>query len=457
MEQKYQYRNLARIIIETKTPLAVGSGEKDMVTDQVVARDVNGLPYIPGTSIAGIIRHAVEEKGKVEFFGLDSIKKNSGKGSEIIFSSAQIVDEDGKVIEGLINERSDYLAQFDELPIRQHVRINEKGTAEKHGKFDEEVVYKGVRFCFEIELLSKDKNDSKFRSVLSELANDIIRIGGGTRKGFGEIEIVECKTKELYFSNPDELSAYIEKTSSLNDVFWKEISVNNDISKHADEGWTTYELRLMPDDFFLFASGFGDENADMTPVWETYFDWSSEKPEMREKSVLIPGSSVKGALSHRVAFHYNRIKKLFAGNPEAKTGVENPAIQALFGYTRKVKDEKGDEKEELKRGNVLISDVIQTRNEEQDKILNHVSIDRFTGGAMDGALFSENVVYGKNKEYILIFKVNKHALEDKEIEQSFEQSLRDIVTGMLPLGGGINRGHGCFSGKVYKNSNEITR
>jgi hypothetical protein len=28
---------------------------------------------------------------------------------------------------------------------------------------------------------------------------------------------------------------------------------------------------------------------------------------------------------------------------------------------------------------------------------------------------------------------------------------------MLPLGGGVNRGHGCFSGEVYKNSNEIKR
>jgi CRISPR/Cas system CSM-associated protein Csm3 (group 7 of RAMP superfamily) len=455
MVQKYKYRNLARIVVETKTPLAVGSGEKDMITDRVVVRDVNGLPCIPGTAIAGIIRHAIEEKGKVDFFGLESNKKKSGKGSEIIFSSAQIVDENGKVIEGLINDRSSYLSLFDNLPVRQHVCINEKGTAEKHGKFDEEIV-KGVRFCFEIELLSKEDNDLNFKRVLNELANDTVRIGGGTRKGFGKIEIVECKTKGLDLSNPDELNAYIEKTSSLNDVFWDSISANNDISEHNAEGWTTYELRLMPDDFFLFASGFGDENVDMTPVWETYFDWSSGKPEKKENAVLIPGSSVKGALSHRVAFHYNKLKKLFVGNPEAKAGVENLAVQKLFGYTRKVKDENGKEKEKSERGNVLISDVIQTRNGEQNKILNHVSIDRFTGGAIDGALFSESVVYGKDITYVLIFKVNNNALAD-EYREPFEQSLFDIAEGMLPLGGGVNRGHGCFSGKIYKNLNEIKR
>jgi CRISPR/Cas system CSM-associated protein Csm3 (group 7 of RAMP superfamily) len=208
---------------------------------------------------------------------------------------------------------------------------------------------------------------------------------------------------------------------------------------------------LKPDDFFLFGSGFGNEDADMIPVRETYFDWSSGKPVAKEKAVLIPGSSIKGAISHRVAFHYNKIKKFFAGNPNAKTGVENLAVQTLFGYTKKRKDENGKEKEELQRGNVLISDVIQVQDNEQNKILNHVSIDRFTGGAIDGALFSESVVYSNNDEpYNLTFKVNNEALNDDDIKQSFEQSLFDIAEGMLPLGGGVNRGHGCFSGKVYK-------
>ncbi len=50
---KYPYRSLARLIIETVTPLAVSSGEKGLYTDSLVARDVNDLPYIPGTAVAG--------------------------------------------------------------------------------------------------------------------------------------------------------------------------------------------------------------------------------------------------------------------------------------------------------------------------------------------------------------------------------------------------------------------
>ena len=62
---KYKFRHLARVIIEAKTPIAVGSGEKDVITDALVATDVNGLPYIPGTALAGVVRSMIgEEKSR---------------------------------------------------------------------------------------------------------------------------------------------------------------------------------------------------------------------------------------------------------------------------------------------------------------------------------------------------------------------------------------------------------
>ena len=64
---KYTHRYLARVIIEATTPLAIGSGEKNMITDQIILSDVNGLPYIPGTSLAGIIRHALGEEISIQF------------------------------------------------------------------------------------------------------------------------------------------------------------------------------------------------------------------------------------------------------------------------------------------------------------------------------------------------------------------------------------------------------
>ena len=64
----YIHRFLARFVIEAKTPLAVGSGEKDITTDALVATDVNGLPYIPGTAIAGVVRSMIGEESAKTFF-----------------------------------------------------------------------------------------------------------------------------------------------------------------------------------------------------------------------------------------------------------------------------------------------------------------------------------------------------------------------------------------------------
>lgn len=482
-KMRYQYRNIIKLVVETVTPLSVSSGTKGLRTDSIVARDVNGLPYISGAALTGVIRHAVKDVGFDDsFFGFpaEPDKENLGKGSEIIFSSAQIVDENSNAVEELINHKSDYLQCFEELPIRQHVRIDERGVAKKQGKFDEEVVYKGTRFCFEIELLSSEQNDQNLKRVLDELAKDTIRIGGGTRKGFGEIKIVDNKYqfKQFDLSKQEDLNAYIQKTSSLNDKFWDSISpecVSLD-AQNEDKTWSEYKLELTPDDFFLFSSGFGDDEADMTPVTESFIDWSTGKPEMKEDAILIPGSSVKGAVAHRVAYHYNKLKDVsieklnVSGIPELlkkdyrfpddfdstklecwqKMAVDyNPAVRVLFGYTSQ------DEKEQ-KRGNVLISDVIQGRYDDKNKkILNHVLIDRFTGGTIDGALFSENIIVGSGEIYTLVFKVKNDVLEDESVEKAFKEALLDITKGLLPLGGGTNRGHGCFNGKLYKNLEEV--
>ena len=68
-ETKYTHRHLARFIIEAVTPLAIGSGQSDIFSDALVIRDVNGLPYIPGSSLAGIVRSMIPEEEAKLIFG----------------------------------------------------------------------------------------------------------------------------------------------------------------------------------------------------------------------------------------------------------------------------------------------------------------------------------------------------------------------------------------------------
>ena len=44
--------------------------------------------------------------------------------------------------------------------------------------------------------------------------------------------------------------------------------------------------------------------------------------------------------------------------------------------------------------------------------------------------------------------VEKEALQDEDVRKAFEKALQDICDGLLPLGGGTNRGNGIFIGTL---------
>lgn len=456
---RYTHRHIVRLTVEAATPLAVGTGKgSDILTDAPVAKDVNGLPYIPATSIAGVLRHAmgyVDNKTDGNPFGyIDGADNDdSGHGSDIIFTDAVMVGKNGKALDGIqdIDWDDEFYRAFQDLPIRQHVRINDKGTADNknNGKFDNEVVYKGTRFVFEIELMSdsddKDSADKHITDAINRLRYCTLRIGGGTRKGYGKLKIIKCLKASLDLSTPEDLEKYLKKSSSLAED-WDGFTEVSEIESLDDSKWTHYQLKLKPLDFFMFGSGMGDSDADNVYVSELVV--SQGESIDNNKRVLIPGSSVKGAIAHRTAYHYNKIKKRFAGEqkPEDITGCNNEAVAAIFG------EKKSDNT--FTRGRLLIDDVIKGQAEPKSKPFFHNKIDQFTGGTMDGALFQEKVIYDKDAEYTFDIYVETDALKD-EVVNAFEQSLRDICTGLLPLGGITNRGNGIFTGTATKDNEPL--
>ena len=453
MENKYRF--LAKIIIEAKSPLNIGSGNKGIKSDSLVLRDVNGLPFIPGTTIAGLLRHTL---GKDE----ERLMGSQEMGSPLIITEAKMLDCDGTVLDGILSQETlntKFLQNFRQLPIRQHAKIGHRGATLKSGKFDEEIVLKGTRFCFEMEMLSAEADDAAFRQLLNTLMSDTFRIGSGSRSGFGEIDIVghQCQYKMIDLAIEEQREWYLKKSSSLSEE-WKDADILK-LQKPKTKGWAAYEIELKPVDFLLFGSGFGNDKADMTFVRETFIDWSGECAQVidRERVVLIPASSVKGALSHRTAFHYNRLTQVFADalNDEERmkyVGKNNTAVKALFGSEGEPTDGKLQNK---KRGNVLMSDIIE-EVPLSTKVLNHVSIDRFTGGAIDGALFNEETLFAKGHTFILNLMVDNAAFKsDDLVKTAFEETLKDLCSGMLSLGGGVNRGNGCFEGTIKRDGELI--
>ena len=425
---------IAHITFEAKTALKIGSKNADFLQDSPIQKDWNGLPMILGTSLTGVLRKEFEDEIAKNIFGTGDL------GSKTIISNALILNEKKEVTESLLldSKKSDFLQKFIVLPIREHNAMNDKGVTIKNAKFDEEVIYKGTRFKFSIEMLNENVNDkNNFFQLLDLLSKDSFRIGAGSSKGFGQIKVIEI-TYDEFDVNSDE---YVNLSSSLN--INTKLSETHKIKEFDDEKYIKYKLILTPDDFFMFGSGFGDDEADMTPVFEDIVDY--EKQDLIKEKVLIPASSVKGAISHRTTYHYNLINKNFI-----KENGENKAevVETIFGS-------KKDKEKDSFKGNILISDIYLDKTSSKDtKVFDHVSIDRFTGGAIDSALFQEKTISSK-ETFTLEILINKEKVKDEVALESFEKALKDITTGMLSLGGATTKGHGIFSGKVLKNGVEI--
>ena len=443
----HTHRYIARFIIEAETPFFVGSGEASLLKDALVFKDVNGFPMIPGTSLAGVLRHAFDNENKnVQWKSIFGDNDTKGAASRLKVSSALMMLNETKCSEGILDDNEldeKTLARYTNLPSRQHVRINDKGVA-TNGLFDNEIVYKGTRFIFELELRGTQNDTEKWAELLNYIQNPTFRLGSGTRNGYGSLKVISNFNRVFDLTEEIGLNTYLDFNPSLNaSLKWKQVG---QFSKVHDS-YVHYELHIKPDSFFIFSEGFGDDDVNNKPLEEEIVRYNSNRIEFIPNNTVIPASSIKGAIAHRVAFYYNKLNNQFAEN--GKIGSDNNAVFELFG------DMGGSKNRSAKAGNVFLNDQYFTDVEIlNDKIFNHVAIDRFTGGAMQGALFSEKVSNLLADSISLSIYVKKEDYSDKVID-AFEETLKDICNGLLPLGGMTTKGNGMFTGVLLKNGKEV--
>ena len=69
---------------------------------------------------------------------------------------------------------------------------------------------------------------------------------------------------------------------------------------------------------------------------------------------------------------------------------------------------------------------------------------------------NEETLFAKGHTFILNLMVNNAAFKGNDlVKTAFEDTLKDLCSGMLPLGGGVNRGNGCFEGTIKRNGELI--
>src|SRR5271169_2574640 len=150
-------RYAARVTIEFTTPFIIGAGDPDLFSDAVFVADANGLPALPGSSIAGVLRHeltaSINNGSSMSKDIIDDLfgfqEKDAGKGSRLRVSWGCIHDSRNIPVEGIADPArldGEVLNKARYAMQRDHVCITHKGTAKKQGKFDERSVTAGHRF-----------------------------------------------------------------------------------------------------------------------------------------------------------------------------------------------------------------------------------------------------------------------------------------------------------------------
>lgn len=440
---------IKRYIIEAQTALCNGSGKDDSLADELILRDHNGFPIILGSSLAGIIKHYMPQNDSetIKFFG-SAMNEDDGEGSLITTSPIRMILNNNKVSESFLDfendsELNELLYRYTNLPMREHVHLDHRGTNLTGSLFDHEVVYKGTRFVFELSLETDEEKDKTYFSKIDEFIHSpLFRLGGKTRNGLGAFKVLKTFSKDFNLLDKKDLKDYLNFKTTLDNINNLEFKATMLDYK---TNCTHYALHLAPDNFFIFGGNEITHEADRQFKTEYVVEYNKNNKIEFKEQVLIPATSIKGAISHRVAYYYNLKNKVFSDTKDINFSenvyTKNKAVNAVFGSAKGSVEKKLAHTENQ---GAWISNDVYLDAPKKSKVFNHVAIDRFTGGAMDGALFSEKVATGCQFTFESFLVKNL----EPEYKDALKKALIEITHGMLPLGGMTTKGHGYFNGEL---------
>ena len=468
MIPRKRYLHLARIVLQNRTALSLVTGHPDNAFDTSLVRDANGLPALPGTAIAGVLRSLYARLKAQDAGAINSVFGHASPGaSEVsalqtswgMIHSAQdrpvFGMQLGSQLEAL--ERDPLLSMLlEDRYQRERVRINHRGSASDEGKFDRAVLPAGCRFSVELTFESEQAEDAAWSEVLGLLAHPLFRLGANTHSGLGSVDVIRCLGRSFDLHSADDARAFRDLSPDLGDV---EGLVPVEPPTLSIPGCIGGALELEPEDFYRFG---GDEDpfeqnverpADLLPRFEPSVIWKGGCADLNPSRLLVPASSIKGALAHRFTWHYNALIGVFAEDVLTDAGAEwdknqaCPGTRALFGHV----DDRN-----ARAGCLLIDDATQAISREDLQNLMHNAIDQFTGGVRRGMLFSEDMVASRRFPRISIL-IDSQRLEqscrDEQadlglVRRALAATVADLCEGRLALGASASRGHGYFSGRL---------
>ncbi len=494
-----------------ETPLHVGGYGDSSDTDLPLAKNGKGEWYVPGTSIAGVLRNWCERNFGEPISGTTSIV------DDLFGPSRRPGVEKGHASFVLVEDAT--IDQGDRvLPeIRDGVGIDRfYGTAADKAKFDRAVLPRGTKlnFAMTVEIEARkdpDQNgktqeekrgetaeefesrDKKIRAVigtlLAALTKSKVRFGAGRTRGLGRTKLMgkrnldgehedEPAVTELNFLGFDNILDLVENNGlvvSIADL--KGAAISGNFSPQLELN-VTWKPRLP----VMVKAGYDGIGVDILPL--------VSQVDQNKVALVLPGSSIKGAMRS----HAERIIRTLLDGEEKEPRfdtkgrrdfhdqVDVPLVSEIFGAKNKSADIASNAKEHLGLGALSIDDCyaigtmdrdrwrkVETAGTDNEKssddweltqrlgalsnanfrINHHVAIDRWTGGASEGALYSTLTPVPADDAW----EAMRLTLDFGRLEKDSQLPalmllllvLRDVVENRLPFGFATNRGMGEVS------------
>ena len=392
--------------MELLSPISIGNGD-DLLTDHDCLRNSKGVPFIPGTSLAGVFSHYLSD----EMLALFTPKiGDEYKQSPYYISDANIVLDDKK--------------RNVSTSIRDGVKLKPDKIAEDGAKFDFEIVESSTKFDFRIEVIVRDHdNIDKMKKVVDVILHGLnsgeILLGYKSKRGYGKVKIEDVKIKEFTKNSLEEMLLFDKYQMDKYDQY----SIP-DIDNENKYDYIEVHLRQV--------GGISIRKYSAT-AGEVDFEHvtSNGKP-------VIPGTSWNGLIRRQIAEY---LDDDIISNCCVK-------INDWFGEAKK-RDTTG------RASNIIIEEsIIQDAKRIQ---ITRNKISRFSAGVSNRALFSEVSYF--NGDTVLGIKVKKSIEEDPDnsrIIGLISLVIKDIDNGFIALGGQTAIGRGLFKVlKVTLNGNEF--
>lgn len=412
------------------SPFLIGCGSADN-TDNDVIKDKNnkfGAPFIPATSLLGVLRHTCYENLSSIDIDKISLDKFWGEGSHSLISCADLY----------LNEdccNSEDLKRL--IEIRDCIKIDSKtGLTKDKAKFDFETVKKGLHFKLEIEIdLKKELEETgkMLGKILFNYLNEGFSIGAKTNSGLGRAKIENTKLYYFDFSKEEDIENW------LNDIYLDSNILESEKSK--------YTLKIKNNKRFTAILSLEIKNS---IIIKHYPDDPNGPDAVNIKSngkYVLTGTSIKGALRARAEKILNTIKEYKSENENNSNS--ELILNDLFGVAKEGDGKDGDKE------SFAMPSRLSVEETEIDlcvaELQHRIKIDRFTGGVIEGGLFDAVPLFPKKltdgeHSHVKSFKIFIKNPADSDIGLIL-LVIKDLWTGNLAIGGEKNVGRGVFKGR----------